>query len=145
MPVVIVSGGGSDPREQMPRLLDPIINGEAELAQGSRYLEGSEFLQCLCDAESEREATRFCFRSFAPTGLQMHRAVFAQSSFHCSRTNASISGKTGWIDTSSNLSPLQGVETETQRRRSTCDDRVPKDRRYRLYEDAGNHRLVEDI
>ena len=43
--VVIVSGGGKTPPEQIPRLLDPIINGEAELAQGSRYLEGGEFLR----------------------------------------------------------------------------------------------------
>jgi dolichol-phosphate mannosyltransferase len=43
--VVIVSGGGKTPPEQIPRLLDPIIKGEAELVQGSRYLEGGEFLR----------------------------------------------------------------------------------------------------
>lgn len=43
--VVIVSGGGKTPPEQIPRLLDPIINGKAELAQGSRYLEGGEYLR----------------------------------------------------------------------------------------------------
>jgi len=43
--VVIVSGGGKTPPEQIPRLLDPIINGEAELAQGSRYLDGGEYLR----------------------------------------------------------------------------------------------------
>lgn len=43
--VVIVSGGGKTPPEQIPRLLDPIINGEVELAQGSRYLEGGEYLR----------------------------------------------------------------------------------------------------
>jgi dolichol-phosphate mannosyltransferase len=43
--VVIVSGGGKTPPGQIPRLLEPIINGEAELAQGSRYKEGGEFLR----------------------------------------------------------------------------------------------------
>lgn len=43
--VVIVSGGGKTPPDQIPRLLDPIIRGEAELVQGSRYLEGGEFLR----------------------------------------------------------------------------------------------------
>jgi dolichol-phosphate mannosyltransferase len=43
--VVIVSGGGKTPPEQIPRLLDPIIKGEAELAQGSRYLDGGEYLR----------------------------------------------------------------------------------------------------
>ena len=43
--VVVVSGGGKTPPEQIPRLLMPIINGEAELAQGSRYLDGGEYLR----------------------------------------------------------------------------------------------------
>jgi dolichol-phosphate mannosyltransferase len=43
--VVIVSGGGKTPPEQIPRLLEPILQGKAELAQGSRYLEGGAFLR----------------------------------------------------------------------------------------------------
>ena len=43
--VVIVSGGGKTPPEQIPRLLEPIVNGEADLVQGSRYKEGGEFLR----------------------------------------------------------------------------------------------------
>jgi dolichol-phosphate mannosyltransferase len=43
--VVIVSGGGKTPPEQIPRLLAPILGGEAEFVQGSRYLEGGEFLR----------------------------------------------------------------------------------------------------
>ncbi|HSE97467.1 MAG TPA: glycosyltransferase family 2 protein [Blastocatellia bacterium] len=43
--VVIVSGGGKTPPEQIPRLLEPILDGRAELVQGSRYLEGGEFLR----------------------------------------------------------------------------------------------------
>jgi len=40
---VIVSGGGKTPPAQIPRLLDPIVNGTAELVQGSRYLQGGEY------------------------------------------------------------------------------------------------------
>jgi dolichol-phosphate mannosyltransferase len=43
--VVVVSGGGKTPPEQIPRLLDPIIKGEAVFAQGSRYLDGGEYLR----------------------------------------------------------------------------------------------------
>lgn len=43
--VVIVSGGGKTPPEQIPRLLEPIFEGRAELVQGSRYREGGEFLR----------------------------------------------------------------------------------------------------
>lgn len=43
--VVIVSGGGKTPPEQIPRLLEPIVEGDAELVQGSRYVEGGEFLR----------------------------------------------------------------------------------------------------
>ncbi len=43
--IVIVSGGGKTPPEQIPRLLGPIIDGDAELVQGSRYKEGGEFLR----------------------------------------------------------------------------------------------------
>ena len=43
--VVVVSGGGKTPPEQIPRLLEPIIKGDAELAQGSRYLVGGEYLR----------------------------------------------------------------------------------------------------
>ncbi len=43
--VVVVSGGGKTPPEQIPRLVDPVIRGEADLAQGSRYKEGGEFLR----------------------------------------------------------------------------------------------------
>ncbi len=43
--VVIVSGGGKTPPEQIPRLLEPIFEGRAELVQGSRYKEGGEFLR----------------------------------------------------------------------------------------------------
>jgi dolichol-phosphate mannosyltransferase len=38
--VVIGSGGGKTPPEQIPRLLAPIASGSALLAQGSRYVAG---------------------------------------------------------------------------------------------------------
>jgi dolichol-phosphate mannosyltransferase len=43
--VVVVSGGGKSPPEQIPRLLAPIAQGRADFVQGSRYLEGGEFLR----------------------------------------------------------------------------------------------------
>jgi dolichol-phosphate mannosyltransferase len=43
--VVIVSGGGKTPPEQIPRLLEPILKGEAEFVQGSRYKAGGEYLR----------------------------------------------------------------------------------------------------
>jgi dolichol-phosphate mannosyltransferase len=43
--VVIVSGGGKTPPEQIPRLLEPLLSGKAELAQGSRYTDGGEYLR----------------------------------------------------------------------------------------------------
>ena len=43
--VVVVSGGGKTPPEQIPRLLEPILKGEAEFAQGSRYTDGGEWVR----------------------------------------------------------------------------------------------------
>ena len=43
--VVVVSGGGKTPPEQIPRLVEPILRGEAEMVQGSRYLDGGEYLR----------------------------------------------------------------------------------------------------
>src|SRR5215475_7470810 len=43
--VVVVSGGGKTPPEQIPRLTEPILHGDAELVQGSRYMDGGEFLR----------------------------------------------------------------------------------------------------
>lgn len=42
--VVIVSGGGKTPPEQIPRLLKPLLEDGMEFAQGSRYREGGAFL-----------------------------------------------------------------------------------------------------
>jgi dolichol-phosphate mannosyltransferase len=38
--VVITSGGGKTPGEQIPSLVQPILDGGADFVQGSRYLEG---------------------------------------------------------------------------------------------------------
>lgn len=43
--VVIVSGGGKTPPAQIPRLIEPILNGDVVFAQGSRYLDGGEYLR----------------------------------------------------------------------------------------------------
>lgn len=43
--VVVISGGGKTPPEQIPRLVEPIVTGDADLVQGSRYREGGQFLR----------------------------------------------------------------------------------------------------
>ncbi|HKV42840.1 MAG TPA: glycosyltransferase family 2 protein [Blastocatellia bacterium] len=40
---VIVSGGGKTPPEHIPKLVGPIIDGKADLVQGSRYTTGGEY------------------------------------------------------------------------------------------------------
>ena len=62
--VVVVSGGGKTPPEQIPRLLDPIIKGEAELAQGSRYLDGGEYLRMPLRRRLGTRAYTFLFSLF---------------------------------------------------------------------------------
>jgi dolichol-phosphate mannosyltransferase len=41
--VVVISGGGKTPPEQIPDLIGPILSGEADLVQGSRYKAGGRF------------------------------------------------------------------------------------------------------
>lgn len=62
--VVVVSGGGKTPPEQIPRLLEPIINGEADLVQGSRYKEGGEFLRMPLRRRLGTRAYTFLFSLF---------------------------------------------------------------------------------
>jgi dolichol-phosphate mannosyltransferase len=53
--VVIVSGGNKTPPRYIPQLLEPILRGEADLAQGSRYKKGG---QCLKMPVHRRLGTR---------------------------------------------------------------------------------------
>ena len=62
--VVIVSGGGKTPPEQIPRLLEPLIRGEADLVQGSRYMEGGEFLRMPLRRRLGTRAYTFLFSLF---------------------------------------------------------------------------------
>jgi dolichol-phosphate mannosyltransferase len=43
--VVVVSGGGKSPPEQIPGLLAAILDDRADLVQGSRYLEGGAYVR----------------------------------------------------------------------------------------------------
>lgn len=43
--IVVVSGGGKSPPEQIPGLLAPILEDRADLVQGSRYLEGGSHVR----------------------------------------------------------------------------------------------------
>jgi dolichol-phosphate mannosyltransferase len=74
--VVVVSGGGKTPPEQIPRLVEPIVRGEAELVQGSRYLEGGEFLRMPLRRRLGTRAYTFLFSLFC-----LHRVTDASSGF----------------------------------------------------------------
>jgi dolichol-phosphate mannosyltransferase len=74
--VVIVSGGGKTPPEQIPRLLDPILNGDAELVQGSRYLEGGEYLRMPLRRKIGTRGYTFLFSLFC-----LKRVTDASSGF----------------------------------------------------------------
>ena len=74
--VVIVSGGGKTPPAQIPRLLEPILRGEAELVQGSRYLEGGEFLRMPLRRKLGTRAYTFLFSLFC-----LHKVTDASSGF----------------------------------------------------------------
>lgn len=63
--VVIVSGGGKTPPAQIPRLVEPIIRGEAEFAQGSRYMEGGEYLRMPLRRRLGTRAYTLLFSFFA--------------------------------------------------------------------------------
>ena len=61
--VVVVSGGGKTPPEQIPRLVDAIKRG-AELAQGSRYIAGGEFKRMPLRRRLGTRAYTFLFTLF---------------------------------------------------------------------------------
>src|SRR6185295_2803288 len=74
--VVVVSGGGKTPPEQIPRLLEAITRDGVELAQGSRYLEGGEFLRMPLRRRLGTRAYTLLFSLFCG-----HRVTDASSGF----------------------------------------------------------------
>ena len=80
--VVIVSGGGKTPPEQIPRLLEPILNGGADLAQGSRYLDGGEYLRMPLRRKIGTRGYTFLFSLFCG-----HRVTDASSGFRAFRVS----------------------------------------------------------
>jgi dolichol-phosphate mannosyltransferase len=74
--VVVVSGGGKTPPEQIPRLVEPIIRGEAELVQGSRYLDGGEYLRMPLRRKIGTRGYTFLFSLFC-----FHKVTDASSGF----------------------------------------------------------------
>src|ERR1041384_7546283 len=74
--VVVVSGGGKTPPEQIPRLVNPIMSGEAELVQGSRYLDGGEYLRMPLRRRLGTRGYTFLFSLFCG-----HRITDASSGF----------------------------------------------------------------
>jgi dolichol-phosphate mannosyltransferase len=80
--VVIVSGGGKTPPEQIPRLVGPIIRGEAVMVQGSRYLEGGEYLRMPLRRKIGTRGYTFLFSLFCG-----RRVTDASSGFRAIRTS----------------------------------------------------------
>jgi dolichol-phosphate mannosyltransferase len=80
--VVIVSGGGKTPPAQIPRLLEPILRGEAELVQGSRYTEGGEWLRMPLRRRLGTRGYTFLF-----SALSGHRVTDASSGFRAMRVS----------------------------------------------------------
>jgi dolichol-phosphate mannosyltransferase len=74
--VVIISGGGKTPPEQIPGLLEPIIKGAAEFAQGSRYMAGGHFVRMPLRRRLGTRAYTFLF-----SVLCRHRVTDASSGF----------------------------------------------------------------
>ena len=80
--VAIVSGGGKTPPEQIPRLIDPIIKGEAVFVQGSRYLEGGEYLRMPLRRKLGTRGYTFLFSLFCG-----RRVTDASSGFRAIHTS----------------------------------------------------------
>jgi dolichol-phosphate mannosyltransferase len=78
--VVILSGGGKTPPEQIPRLLAPLVDGTAELVQGSRYTPGGDFLRMPLRRRIGTRAYTWLFSL-----LLGHRITDASSGFRAMR------------------------------------------------------------
>lgn len=80
--VVVVSGAGKTPPGQIPRLTDPIVKGEADFVQGSRYVTGGEFLRMPLQRRLGTRAYTFLFSLFAG-----RRVTDASSGFRAFRVS----------------------------------------------------------
>ncbi len=63
--VVVISGAGKTPAERIPVLLKPIIEGNAEIVQGSRYIQGGLFSGAPLHRRIGTRAYTFLFSIFA--------------------------------------------------------------------------------
>jgi dolichol-phosphate mannosyltransferase len=80
--VVVVSGGGKTPPEQIPRLLDPILNGDADLVQGSRYTDGGEYRRMPLKRRLGTRGYTFLFSLFC-----LRKVTDASSGFRAFRVS----------------------------------------------------------
>jgi dolichol-phosphate mannosyltransferase len=80
--VVCVHGGGKTPTEQLPLLLDPILAGEQDFVQGSRYLTGGAFLNMPTVRRLGTRGYTFLFSL-----LSGHRITDASCGFRALRTS----------------------------------------------------------
>lgn len=80
--IVVVSGGGKTPSERIPGLLQPIIEDNAEIVQGSRYIQGSKFLRAPLHRRIGTRAYTFLFSLFVG-----HYVTDASSGFRAIRVS----------------------------------------------------------
>ena len=80
--IVVVSGGGKTPPEQIPALVQPIIEGKAQFVQGSRYMAGGAFIRMPLRRRLGTRAYTALFSFFV-----RKRVTDASSGFRAFRTS----------------------------------------------------------
>lgn len=80
--VVVISGAGKTPPRQIPWLLEPILMGDVELVQGSRYISGGEFVRMPLRRRLGTRAYTGLFSLFLG-----HRVTDASSGFRAFRVS----------------------------------------------------------
>jgi len=95
--VVIIAGNGKDDPIQVGRLVGPVMRGESDYVQGSRYLRGGK--------RSNMPLTRQVFNRLYPyiwTLLTGHRCTDVTNGFRCFRTSIlmdkRINLNQSWLD-----------------------------------------------
>lgn len=95
--VVVASGGGKTPPEQIPTLLEPIFDGRADLVQGSRYLSGGRTERMPMSRKLGTRGYTELFSLFCG-----HRVTDASSGFRAFRTRIFDDGRINlwqsWLD-----------------------------------------------
>lgn len=95
--VVVGSGGGKTPPEQIPSLLAPLLDGTADLVQGSRYLDGGRTERMPLTRKVGTRGYTTLFSAFCG-----HRVTDASSGFRAFRVSLFDDGRINlwqdWLD-----------------------------------------------